>query len=251
MKRWNVKLLLLCCAMLVLGSSLNAQKPKQMKKNYECDIIKLHNGNNLAMFFFGHASFMFDYESRIIYVDPVSEYMDFSALPPADVILVTHEHFDHCDPEAIKKLKKEDTRIIVNKASKDILNDGYVLNYGDVWAYEDFSVEATQAYNTTPGREKFHPKGRDNGYFLHFDEFTVYISGDTEVVENAEEYKGCDLLFLAVNQPYTMTIEQAQHFVHLIQPKIFYPYHTTDTDIERLKSVMEKENCELRIRQMK
>lgn len=73
-----------------------------MKKNYECDIIKLHNGNNLAMFFFGHASFMFDYESRIIYVDPVSEYMDFSALPPADVILVTHEHFDHCDPEAIK-----------------------------------------------------------------------------------------------------------------------------------------------------
>lgn len=216
-----------------------------------CDTIKLKNGNNLAIMFLGHGSLMFDYESRIIYVDPVSEYADYSTLPKADVILVTHEHYDHLDTKAINAITKEDTRVICNQAVKDILGYGTVLNYGDVWAFEDISVQATMAYNTTEGRDKFHPKGRDNGYFIHFDYDTAYISGDTETIENVQEFENCDMLFLAVNQPYTMTIEQALHFVRLLQPKIFYPYHTTDTDMDSLAKAFESESCELRIRDMK
>ena len=221
-----------------------------MQNKIECDTIVLNNGNNLAIMFLGHGSLMFDYESRIIYTDPVSEYADYSLLPKADVILITHEHDDHFDQKAIEILKKEDTRIICNQKVRDLLGEGTVLNYGDVWAFDDFSVEAMKAYNTTEGRDKFHPKDRDNAYFLHFDENTVYISGDTETVENIEEVKNCDLLFLAVNQPYTMTIKQAYHFATQIQPKIFYPYHTTDTDMNELRKEFENVPFEVRIRQM-
>ena len=99
-------------------------------------------------------------------------------------------------------------------------------------------------------RDKFHPKGRDNGYIVCFDGFKIYFSGDTETVNCIEEVKNCDIAFLSVNQPYTMTIEQANHFIREISPRVFYPYHTTDTDIEKLKEKLKGTTIDCRIRQM-
>ena len=73
----------------------------------------------------------------------------------------------------------------------------------------EIKLEAVPAYNTTPGRDKFHPKGRDNGYILTVGDTRIYIAGDTENIPEMKQIKNIDIAFLPVNQPYTMTPEQA------------------------------------------
>lgn len=84
------------------------------------------------------------------------------------------------------------------------------MKNGDVLQLaKDIKLEAVPAYNTTPGRDKFHPKGRDNGYILTLGGTRIYIAGDTEDIPELNQVKDIDIAFLPVNQPYTMTPEQA------------------------------------------
>ncbi|MEJ2637015.1 MAG: MBL fold metallo-hydrolase, partial [Calditrichia bacterium] len=83
-------------------------------------------GGDLKMTFIGHATLMFEYNGMVIHIDPVSRYADYSAMPKADIILVTHEHGDHLDPEAIGHIKKDDTVIICTRACADQLGFGTV-----------------------------------------------------------------------------------------------------------------------------
>lgn len=99
----------------------------------------------------------------------------------------------------------------------------------------EIKLEAVPAYNTTPGRDKFHPKGRDNGYILTVGGTRIYIAGDTEDIPEMKQIKNIDIAFLPVNQPYTMTPEQAIQSAKTIQPHILYPYHYGDTNINEVK----------------
>lgn len=109
--------------------------------------------------------------------------------------------------------------------------------------------EAVPAYNTTPGRDKFHPKGRDNGYILTVGGTRIYIAGDTEDIPEMKQIKNIDIAFLPVNQPYTMTPEQAIQSAKTIQPHILYPYHYGDTNINEVKDGLKNEKeIEVRIR---
>ena len=99
---------------------------------------------------------------------------------------------------------------------------------------DDMKLEAVPAYNTTPGRDKFHPKGRDNGYILTLGGTRIYIAGDTEDIPELNQVKDIDIAFLPVNQPYTMTPQQAIRPTQIIKPHIFYPYHSGETDINYL-----------------
>ncbi|MDR2890201.1 MAG: MBL fold metallo-hydrolase [Alistipes sp.] len=235
--------------------------------SYPSDEITTRDGMELKITFFGHGSIAFEFEGRHIYVDPVSDYADYSRLPKADVILVTHEHGDHLDPTAIEALWKPDTSILGSATAIETLGKGDVLVHGEsaicqvhtqVANGADTSdliyvAEAIPAYNTSPSQLQFHPRGRNhNGYILTFGGTRVYVAGDTEDTPEMLALKDIDIAFLPVNQPYTMTEEQAARAVQAISPGIFYPYHYggTDhtTDLDKLARLIENSGVEMRIR---
>ncbi|MCL1943789.1 MAG: MBL fold metallo-hydrolase [Candidatus Azobacteroides sp.] len=222
-------------------------------QTFEKDSFKTKSGKNLDIFFIKHSSLILKYNGYLIYVDPVTMFTNYSLQPQADMILVTHEHADHFDPNAIDTLKKENTKIILNLSTRDKLGEGTDIKNGDKINPEPFlSIEAVPAYNTTPGREHFHPKGRDNGYILTIDGLRIYIAGDTEDIPEMNNIKNIDIAFLPVNQPYTMTVDQAVHAAKMIKPVILYPYHYSDTNVEEIKTRLATESpaIEVRIREL-
>ena len=131
-----------------------------------------------------------------------------------------------------------------------MLDKGQAMKNGDILQITpEIKLEAVPAYNTTPGRDKFHPKGRDNGYILTVGGTRIYIAGDTEDIPEMKQIKNIDIAFLPVNQPYTMTPEQAIQSAKIIQPHILYPYHYGDTNINEVKDGLKNEKeIEVRIR---
>jgi L-ascorbate metabolism protein UlaG (beta-lactamase superfamily) len=214
---------------------------------FQSDIFKTKSGKNIKITFIKHASIIIDYDGFIIYIDPVNSYTDLDKFVKSDMILITHEHYDHFDREAIKKIKKENTKIILNKNSHDILGDGIVLKNYDTININNIIIEAVPAYNTT---KNFHPKGRDNGYILQLDNIRIYIAGDIEDMPEIAEFKNIDISFLPVNQPYTMTIEQALNVAKILKPKILYPYHYDKTDVKQMIEILSKFNIEVRVKNM-
>lgn len=205
----------------------------------------------LVISFIGHGTLMLDYDGFIIHVDPVSQYADYSRLPKADLILVTHHHQDHLDKEAIARILSDKTRIILNRASYDILGFGKAMANGDSVRLGEVGITAVPAYNTTKGREKYHPKGRDNGYLLDIGGKRIYIAGDTEDIPEMKKLKNIDLAFLPMNQPYTMTPKQLAAAVKTIKPRIVFPYHYGDSDLKGLPGLLKGQaGAELRIRRM-
>ena len=113
---------------------------------------------------------------------------------------------------------------------------------------KDILLEAVPAYNTTPGREQFHPKGNGNGYVLTIDGFRLYAAGDTEDVPEMANLKDIDLAFLPVNQPYTMTPDQCVNAANMFKPKVLIPYHSSQTDLTGIPGQLP--DIDVRLRQM-
>lgn len=224
--------------------------------SYRTDRLTTRDGSSLSVMFFGHASLAFEFDGRYIYVDPVGQFADYGRLPKADVILITHDHYDHLDPEAVETLEKEGTLIVGNRSSVEKLGKGRAMDNGDTLDVDDrFRIDAVPAYNTTPGHEQFHPRGgRDNGYLLTVGDSRIYVAGDTELIPEMRSLGRVDIAFLPVNQPYTMTVDEAAEAVRTIRPGIFYPYHfgqtDTPTDTERLAEILRAEGFDVRIRDM-
>ena len=234
--------------LLLLSFSLIAEN------KFQTDVIKTSAGD-LKITFVGHASLIFEFNKMIIHVDPVGSYADYSKLPKADLILITHQHPDHLDLKAIKLIKKDDTKIFCNEASLPTVVGGIVLKNGDKTDFNGIKISAVPAYNIVNKRENgeaFHPKGIGNGYVLTFANVKVYIAGDTENIPEMKNLKGIDIAFLPMNLPYTMTPAMVADAVKMFNPKILYPYHTGNTDVNELvKLLKDKKNCEVRIRKMK
>ena len=191
--------------------------------------------------FFKHASLLLDYAGQKIFIDPRSSLCRLYTTAEADFILITHEHGDHFDTKAIAAIETNQTKIIANPNCRKMLNRGQEMKNGDVLQLaKDIKLEAVPAYNTTPGRDKFHPKGRDNGYILTLGGTRIYIAGDTEDIPELNQVKDIDIAFLPVNQPYTMTPEQAIRAAKIIKPRVLYPYHYGETDIHKIKRRIEK-----------
>ena len=222
--------------------------------SYPTDEVQI-NGKSVKLTFFAHASIAIEYEGRVIYVDPVMGNAEYDKLPKADMILVTHSHYDHFDMKAIEALQKEDTRILLDKTSAEGFGgDCYTMLPGAVAVpFEDIRVEAVAAYNTSEHQLQFHPKEREDcGYVVTLDgAVRIYVSGDTEPTAEQAALTNIDVAFICVNQPYTMTPEQAVQAVKAVAPKIYYPYHygqvDEPTDVEALAEML-KDVVEVRIR---
>lgn len=240
------------CLMLAIGAlgAWAAEKP-EAEKMFEEDVIKTETGD-LKITFLGHASLAFAYQGKVLYVDPVGNPagtpVDYAKLPKADIILVTHEHFDHLDPKAIGTLRKEQTKVILTKACAAKVATGSVLQNGQETTVENIKIEAVPAYNIV---QKFHPKGVGNGYIINFDKTRVYVAGDTENTPEMKQLKDIGIAFLPMNLPYTMTPEMVADAAKAFEPKILYPYHYGQTDPNKLIDLLKDSKIEVRVRKMK
>lgn len=220
---------------------------------YEIDSFTTPSGKTVRIHALVHSSMRIEFDGKEIQIDPVAKLgekaIDYAAMPKADYIFITHEHFDHLDTTAIRTLSGDNTRLITNQSCADILGYGTVMANGDVLQLaDDFTVEAVPAYNTTEGHQQFHPKGRDNGLVLTLDGLRIYIAADTEDIPEMTELKDVDIAFLPCNQPYTMTVGQLLNAARMVKPKVLFPYHYSQTDVSGIPSQLEDDGIEVRIR---
>jgi L-ascorbate metabolism protein UlaG (beta-lactamase superfamily) len=218
----------------------------------EVDTIKTSDGE-LRITFIGHGSLMLAFGGKIIQVDPWSKLADYSTLPKADLILVTHEHHDHLDLAAIAAASKPGTEVVANAAAADQVPGSVAMRNGEARTVQGLRIEAVPAYNLVHMRSPgvpYHPRGNGNGYVITFGDKRVYAAGDTENTPELKALQGIDIAFLPMNLPYTMTPEMVADAALALRPKILYPYHFGDTDTARISDLLKGSGIEVRIRNM-
>lgn len=223
------------------------------ENNFTTDKIKTGQGD-IAITFLGHATLMISFDGKIIHIDPVSEYADYAKLPKADLILVTHEHYDHFDPKAIKAVRKDKTELVITQTIAKQIEGGIVMKNGEKKTIQGLKIEAVPAYNLVHMRSPgvpYHPKGIGNGYIITCGDKRIYIAGDTENIPEMKGLKNIDIAFLPMNLPYTMTPEMVADAAKAFRPRVLYPYHFGQTDVQKLVDLLKGENdIEIRIRKM-
>lgn len=247
-----------CFAYILLISCTTNKKNEKMKAENKIvsyiqpDVYKTDMGD-LKITLVGHASLIFEFNGKIIHVDPFSEIGDYSRLPKADLIILTHEHVDHLDPKAIDAIKKEDTKFIVSKACNEILGYGEIIQNNESTSFENIKIESVPAYNMFHKSADgifYHPEGRGNGYIFSFGNLKVYVAGDTENIPEMEKLKGkIDIAFLPKNIPYTMDDDMFIDAARKVVPTYLYPYHMTEFNEDKIKPELDK-NIQLIIKPM-
>lgn len=224
-----------------------------VQDEFETDLIPTTAGD-LKITFLGHGSLLLNFRGMNIYVDPYGRVADYSRLPKANLILLTHEHGDHLDLQALESIRRRETVLILTESCARQVTGGIVMRNGDVRTFNEVRIEAVPAYNLVHMRqsgEPFHPKGRGNGYILTFGDKRVYIAGDTENIPEMKKLEGIYCAFLPMNLPFTMTPEMVADAAKAFRPQILYPYHFGDTDTSRLQRLLEDEkDIQVRIRRM-
>jgi L-ascorbate metabolism protein UlaG (beta-lactamase superfamily) len=220
---------------------------------FETDVIQTAGGD-LEVLFIGHGSLRFTFGGKRIYIDPYSHVADYRRFPPADAIVLTHEHHDHLDPAALPPIRTERTTLVMTPACAEQLSGGMVMQNGDTGVIEGLTVEAVPAYNLLHRRtdgELFHPKGRGNGYVFNFADKRVYVAGDTENTLEMKDLSNIEVAFLPMNLPYPMTPAMVADAAKAFRPRILYPYHYGQTVVGELQTLLRDEpDIEVRIRRL-
>ena len=194
----------------------------------------------------GHATIKMSNSDKIIYIDP---YNIAETDMDADVIFVTHSHYDHFSEEDILKIKKETTKIVI---TKDLYQKTLELGFGEedivtVKPNEEYQIEGIK-FTTIPSynmNKKFHPKENNwVGYIIEINNVKYYVAGDTDSTEENKKVE-CDVAFLPVGGTYTMTADEAAELANIIQPKIAVPIHYgsivgTEANAEKFKEHLDK-----------
>ena len=165
-------------------------------------------------------------DNKIIYIDPFKIDKDYN---DADIVFITHDHFDHYSEEDIDKVINENTTIIIpeellTKILRKGINKNAVITVESNKEYmvQGIKFETIPAYNTN---KTFHPKENDwVGYIITLDGIRYYIAGDTDITEENRKVK-CDVAFVPVGGTYTMDFKEAAQLINEIQPKIAIPIH--------------------------
>ena len=172
----------------------------------------------------GHDSFRLD-GPPTIYFDP----WKLSGRPPlAGLVLVSHEHHDHCSPDDVKKVSGPDTVVVSNAGSAARLRDPQVMRPGDRLTLAGVEIEAVRAYNVNKFRSPgvpFHPREADHvGYVVTWEGVRLYFAGDTDHIPEMADI-ACDVALLPVSGTYVMTVEEAAEAAGTINPEIVVPMH--------------------------
>jgi len=244
-----MKIALACMVMMTIGA-LTATAQEVVKR----DVIKTSAGD-LELIFIGHSSLMMTFRGKIIHFDPYGKMADYTKLPKADLIFITHDHNDHFDMAALESVQKKDTVVILPPICSEKIPEGLIMKNGETLTVEGIAVTAIPAYNMVHMRENgqaYHPKGIGNGYVLTFGDKRIYVAGDTENIPAMKALKGIDCAFLPMSVPSTMTPEMVADAANAFKPKILYPYHYNETDPTRLTELLKNTSgIEVRIRQLR
>lgn len=166
----------------------------------------------------GHDSFRID-ASKTIYLDPYQ----VSSGPKADLIMITHDHFDHCSPDDVAKIQQPGTIIVTEKDSaKKLTGDLRVIKPGESLVVDEVKVEAVPSYNTD---KEFHPKRNAwLGFIIEIQGVRVFHAGDTDFIPEMNGFN-VDIALLPVSGTYVMTADQAVKAALAISPKLAIPMH--------------------------
>lgn len=160
-------------------------------------------------------------EGKIIYIDPFKIEKETH---DADIIFITHDHYDHYSPEDIEKIEKQDTIIIAPKTVKALskIRNVILVEPNNTYNIEEIKIETIPAYNIN---KQFHPKENEwVGYIIELNSTRYYIAGDTDITPENKQIK-CDIALVPVGGTYTMTFKEAAELVNTINPKIAIPTH--------------------------
>ncbi len=196
----------------------------------------------------GHASFKVKTKEMTIYIDPYAGEYD----EKADLILISHEHYDHFGKDKIAKIRTENTTILTTEKVASELNGAKAMKQGDVANVGDIKVEAVHAYNIG---KPFHPKGNGVGFIIEADRHRIYFVGDSDKVPEMKNIKA-DIALVPVGGTYTTDRDEAADAVIAINPKLAIPMHFgggvvgTTEDAELFKKKVEK-NKKTKVRILK
>lgn len=204
-----------------------------------------------------HGSLVLEFDDKTVYIDPYGGAEGFKDKSKPDLVLVTDIHGDHLDLNTLKALEIGDADFMVPQAVKDMMNDLnpkkiITLKNGDKTTWGNLTVEALPMYNLPESSDSRHVKGRGNGYIITYGNKRIYVSGDTEDIPEMRNLKNIDVAFVCMNEPYTMTVEQAADAVLAFKPKVIYPYHFRGSgglaDVSKFKSLVESQNKNIEVR---
>jgi L-ascorbate metabolism protein UlaG (beta-lactamase superfamily) len=191
----------------------------------------------------GHASFQIKASGKVIYIDLKKYGKVVEPSEKADIVLVTHGHADHCSPDKIEKVQKEDTVIIApDNCSKRIKGDVRSLKPGEEVVIDGIRIRAVEAYNhkrLKPSGKPWHPQGYGVGYLIKVEGKIIYHAGDTDLIPEMEKLGSVDVALLPTGDKYTMDCVEAAEAALLIKPKVAIPMHTWEKDTKEFKKRVE------------
>ena len=211
--------------------------------------MKTININGVQLKWLGHSSFKFNFFWKVIYIDP----FQVEEVEKADLILISHGHYDHCSIADISKLVKEDTLMVTTPDTTSKLagkvQGGKVklVKPGDAFTFKGIEIRTVPAYNIN---KEFHPGMNEwVGYIIKINNIRFYYAGDTDLIPEMSEIKA-EVAFLPVSGTYVMTAEEAAQAAKKIMPKIAIPMHYgkiigSKEDAERFKKLCTF--CEVKI----
>lgn len=181
--------------------------------------------NNIELKWLGHSAFVIKTEENIIYIDPYK----ISGGEKANIILITHPHYDHCSLQDINKIVEDKTIAIVpadcqSKIARLDNVDMRIIDVGQTIDFGEIKIGAVPAYNIN---KEFHPKGeRWLGYVLKVGKVIIYHAGDTDLIPEMEKLRGkVNVALLPVSGTYTMNAEEAAEAAEVINPSLAVPIH--------------------------
>lgn len=157
----------------------------------------------------------------IIYIDP---FRINEEKHDADLILITHDHYDHYSPEDIKKVIKKDTIIVAPKTVKELNNKENIIfvEPNKTYNIKGYKIVTVPAYNIN---KHFHPKENNwVGYIIEMEDLKYYIAGDTDITPENKQVE-CDVALIPIGGTYTMDYKEASELINIIRPKIAIPTH--------------------------
>ncbi|WP_293628176.1 MBL fold metallo-hydrolase [Salinisphaera sp.] len=238
---------MLSAAVLVLAATTGWAAPKG-------ETLVTTAQGDVTLYRIQHASFVLEWHGQTIYVDPTQGAEAYAGLPTADVVLLTHGHGDHLDSNTLNGLDLRKALVIMPQAVADEIGERFghaqtiMANGETVHTDAGVGIHAMPMYHLPPSDDAYHPKGWGNGYVLTLADKRIYISGDTQGIEEMRDLDNIDVAFVCMNLPYTMDVEEAADAVADFAPAVVYPYHYRGQDTERFRELVNQREPEIEVR---